>query len=462
MTTGQLFQILKARKRLVLAVTTVMVLLMVAVVMFYPPRYAAEAILTIDVGSVDPISGLPDASTNVPGYLSTQAKIIESHNTAIKVIHALKLNENKDVQDAFVAATQGRGALDDWLADKLLQDIDAKVARDSNIITIKYTSGDPKFSSTLANAFASAYVSMVTDIRSTGQQQNNAFFQTQLKSLQANLAAAQQKLADFQQKNGIIATDERLDVETLRLNDLSTQMVVAQAQSMEAHSRARGGANQPDVLNNPLVQNLKAQVAQLESKFKELAAKEGSNNPAYQQAQAELQEARSQLNQAMATYSSGLSSTASNAGSRFADQKHELEMQRDKVLQLKTLRAQSQILEQEVLSDQNAFDAALRRQTETSMESRVTRGNPGVLKSAPEPLGPSFPKAHVLIPLGLILGLLFGTVIAVLVELSNRRLRSVIDVELLLNLPVLATISPKHGKMALLQSKLTLNSGAGS
>ncbi|GGP20977.1 chain length determinant protein EpsF [Silvimonas iriomotensis] len=466
MTIGQLLQILKARKRLVLLVLFVMVAMMVAIVMFFPPRYAAEAILTIDVGSIDPVSGQVDAQTSAPGYLSTQAKIIESHNTAIKVVHALKLGEDREVQQSYMDATQGKGTLDDWLADQLLQHVKATVARDGNIITIKYTSPDPRFSSLVANGFAAAYVQMVTDLHSGTEQQNNAFFQSQLKTLQANLATAQQKLALFQQKNGIIATDEKLDVESQRLTELSAQMVAAQAQALDAQAKARGHNNQPDVINNPLVQNLRGQVAQLEAKFKELAAKEGSNNPAYQQSLAELNEAKAQLAQAMATYSQGLSNSASNASSRFANQQKEMETQRDKLLQMKTQRAQSQILEREVESAQNAFDTALRRQTETSLQSRVTRGDTGMLKSAPEPLGPSFPRPELLIPLGVILGLLFGGALAVIVELSNRRLRSVVDVELLLNLPVLATINPKHGKVALLPqrstAKLTLNHGAGS
>lgn len=466
MTIGQLFQILKARRWVVLGVTAFLVVLALALSLLLPPQYTAEAVLAIDVGSSDPLTGQPDSSMGAPGYLMTQTQIIQSHNTALRVIKAMKLDQVREIQDSFMAATQGRGNIADWLADQITRNLTAKIERDANIINIRYTSHDPKFSSDMANAFAAAYVGMVTDIHSSAQQQNNAFFQGQLKTLQANLANAQNRLSEFQQQHGIVATDEKVDVETQRLNDLSAQMVVAQSQALDAQSRARHGSVQPDVINNPLVQNLKGQVAQLEAKFKELSAKEGTNNPAYQQAKAELDESRAQLNQAMATYSTGLSSSASNASAHYSEQKRELDLQRDKVLALKTLRSQSQILEREVESDQNAFDAALRRQTETSLEAHSSsRGGTSMLKSAPEPLDPSFPKLPLNLALGVVLGLLFGAVIAVLAELSNRRVRSVADVELLLNLPTLAMIQSKRGRISLLRSarpSIALNSGVKS
>jgi hypothetical protein len=62
---------------------------------------------------------------------------------------------------------------------------------------------------------------------------------------------------------GIIAADERLDVENARLAELSSQLVQIQAISSESGSRqqqAQGasGDRMQEVLNNPLIGGLKA------------------------------------------------------------------------------------------------------------------------------------------------------------------------------------------------------------
>ena len=50
--------------------------------------------------------------------------------------------------------------------------------------------------------------------------------------LRDNLEVTQAKLSKYQQEHGIVSVDNRLDVESMRLNDLSAQLVVAQSQAM--------------------------------------------------------------------------------------------------------------------------------------------------------------------------------------------------------------------------------------
>ena len=85
-------------------------------------------------------------------------------------------------------------------------------------------------------------------------------FDGQNATLRADLEAAQKRLSDYQQKQGIVATDDRLDLENARLAELSTQLSVAQAQKVDSRSRqAQSGnaENLPEVMQNGLIQSLK-------------------------------------------------------------------------------------------------------------------------------------------------------------------------------------------------------------
>jgi chain length determinant protein EpsF len=449
MSLQQFLLILRARRKALFGVWGSVVVTAVVVSLLLPKQYTAEAVIAIDTVQVDPISSLPMSGQLIPGYLATQVDILTSHQTALKVIDQLHLDQYAEAKDQFANDTDGRGSLRDWLADKLLKDLDVKPSRESNAISLSYTSPDPAFSSELANSFVEAYKQVIIDIRSSSAQQNNIFFRKQIDGLQQKLEQAQSALAGYQQQQGIVATDERVDIESQRLTEISSQLVTAQAQSIDASSRSQNQQGiAPDVLNNPLIQQQKSIVAQLEGKYRQIATKEGPNHPQYQQTQVELNAARSQLANLIKQYTIGLTSTAENAEQRLAKLQQAQAEQKARVLQLKEQRSRLDILQRDVDNAQHIYDIAMQKLAESAMESKSNATNVAVLKAAPEPTKHSKPKLLVNLILALFLGGLLGTGFALLLELQDRRIRSAADLEQLLKLPVLADLSHFADKSA--------------
>ena len=450
MSLQQFLLILRARRLALLGVWGTVVVTALVVSLLLPKQYTAEAVIAIDTVKLDPISNLPMSGQLIPGYLATQVDILTSHETALKVVDMLHLDQYAEAKEQFADATGGKGSLRDWLADNLLKNLDVKPSRESNAITLSYTSPDPAFSSALANNFVEAYKQVIIDIRTSSAQQNNLFFRKQIDELQKKLEQAQGALSAYQQQEGIVATDERMDIETQRLAEISSQLVAAQTQSIDANSRSQNQQGvAPDVLNNPLIQQQKSMVAQLEGKFRQIAAKEGPNHPQYQQAQAELGAARAQLANLIKQYTAGLSSSAENAEQRLAKLQQAQAEQKRRVLQLKEQRARLDILQRGVDNAQRIYDLAMQKLAESAMESNSDATNVAVLKAAPEPTKHSSPKLLINLILALFLGGLLGTGFALLLELQDRRIRSAADLEQLLKLPVLADLSHFAGKPAL-------------
>lgn len=442
MTLEQFFNILRARKWI--AISTFFFVLLVALIysLSLTKQYTAEAKIAIDGKALDPVTG--QQLSGYSGFLATQIEMIQSNSVALKVVNDLGIVNLPEAQAQFQAATQGKGDIRNWFAESLLKGLNVVPSGESNVITVAYTSADPKFAASLANNFTKAYIRTTIDNKIASAQQNNAFFQEQLKSLQKNLEQAQNKLYEYQQNHGIVGADERLDIETQRLNELSSQVVGAQTQTFDAQSRVKGGVSAPDVLNHSLIQQLKGSLAVQEAKYEQLSEKNGPNHPHNLQAIAEINATREQLNKLMKQYAGGLSGAAANSVSRQAALASALQEQKEKVLDLKSQRTEIEVLLRNVENAQRAYDQALQKFTQTMLESRLDQSNISIIKEATEPASPSKPNTKLNIAISVIVGLLIGVGAAMFTELINRKVRSKDDIESTLGLLVLADfVEPK-------------------
>ena len=147
------------------------------------------------------------------------------------VVDQLGLDQNEVVRKQFEESNSSLG-LREWLAALLLKNLDIETSRDSSVIGISYKGADPGFATVIANAFANAYQEISIRLTVEPSQKAAAYFTDQLNVLRERLEIAQKKLTEYQQEVGIIDADVRLDIETKRLNDLSSQLVFAQAELM--------------------------------------------------------------------------------------------------------------------------------------------------------------------------------------------------------------------------------------
>jgi len=424
----------------------------IVVSLLLPKRYTATATVVVDFKGIDPISGSLLPMLPMSGYLATQVDIIQSHSVARGAVDLLKLADSPAAKELYMEETEGKGRIRDWLADELLiKYLKVEPSRESSVIDISYSGKDPRFSAAVANAIVQSYININLELKVTPARQMNTFFNEQIKVLKDNAEQAQASLSAYQREKGIIANDERIDVENSRLNELSTQLVAAQAQTYDSLSRqhqvedfvARGLVPDtlPDVLSNPVIQTLKANLAQLEAKRDELASKVGRNHPSYQSVVAEIDGAKRKLIGEMKTISATLGNSASLAQKREDQIKAALEAQRAKVLEMKKARDELTMLVREAENAQRVYDAAMGRMTQTRLESQTTQTNIMVINEAIEPIEPSFPKVLLNAVLAVFFGTLFAVGFALLREMRDPVVRSQRDLAETLGLPVLGILS---------------------
>jgi len=449
MTLQQFLLILRARYRVALLALVVTVVTTLLVSLLLPKQYTASAAVVIDVKSPDQVSGLMLQGLMAPGYMATQIDIINSDRVAKSVVKLLKMDESAVIRQQWQDETKGKGELVDWLAALLQKKLDVKPSRDSNVININYTGVDPDFAAAVANAFAQAYIDVNLDLRLTPARQYAAFFEGQTKAARDKLELAQSALSSYQQKHGITSADERLDFETARLNETSSQLTGIEGQTTDSQSKRTNtkADTVAEVMQSPLINGLKTDIARLEAKLTESNVNLGKNHPQTQRTEAELAALKTQLDLETRKITSSIETTYQVSRQREQQLKGALATQKSRVLLLNKQRDELNVLRRDIESAQRAFELVSQRASQTSIESKTNQTNIAVLNPATAPAGPSQPKVLLNLLISVFLGTLLGVGLALMLELANRRVRSAQDLAEALELPVLGAVSSAAGML---------------
>lgn len=444
MTATQFFSILRARWWVAVTVFTVVLIGTVGLSLVWPKKYAATASVVVDA-KPDPVSAMLYPGMSPPSFMATQVDILQSERVALRVVRNLKLTDNPEVRGQWQQATNGLGSIDVWLADSLVRSMEVKPSRESTVLTVTYKAGDPRFAASMANAFVQAYIDVSLDMRTSPAKQYSTFFDGRAKEAREQLESSQAKLSAFQKANGIIATDERLDVESTRLNELSSQLVTMQAIATESSSRntqAQGASGDKiqDVLANPVIAALKSDLSRAEVGLQQLNSRYGENHPQVIETKANINELRARLEAETRKVTGGVTVINTINRQREAQVRSELEAQRAKVLRMKAVRDEGSVLARDVDNAQRTYDALQTRLTQTNIEGQANQTNINVLSRATSPIEPASPRMLLNLLLAVFGGTLLGVLAALGLEMSDRRVRNSTDVAALLGVPVLGVL----------------------
>jgi len=426
---------------------TVLALIAAAVWTYMTPRsYTASADLLIDGKARDPISGQTMPTQLLSAYIATQADIIKSRKVASLVIQQQDLMNDPLIVREFHSLSDGPAPTEPWLLAYLINRVYVAPHRSSNVMAIAFKSQDPELAAKLANAFAEAYISTSLALRIEPAKQITHWYNDQLETLRAGLIEKQNALSAYQEDHNIIASTDRLDLETTRLTELSSMLVAIQGQRLESESRSDQltnstlGPRPAQLLDNPQVQKISADLAQAQARLNEQGTLVGSNHPQYRQAQREVEAIKGQLKETLKLVGGSMRSTVELTKAREEQLKAELAAQKEVVLQLNRTRNDLTLLRQEVDIAQAAYDAALSRSTQTRLESQIAQTDAAILNAAIVPSQPTEPKPAMNMLLALVVGILLGVTFSLCREWIDRRVRSIEELETRLGLPVLAYI----------------------
>ena len=462
MTLHQFFLLLKARWRVALFVPLVAILAALAVSLMLPKKYTAQTAVLVDVRSPDPVAGVAVSGIVAPSYMATQVDIIAGDRVAQRVVKALRMDESPVAKEQWISATQGRGTMDAWLVESLQKNLDVRPSRESNVINITFNGNTAESAAEIANAFAQAYLDVNLALKTEPARLYAVWFEEQTKASRVKLEDAQARLSNFQQKAGIVSSDERTDYETAKLGELSSQLTAVQGETTDSQSKRSGrGDTVAEVMQSPLINGLKTDVARLESKVQEMSVNLGVNHPMRQRAESELASLKSRLASETARISASIETTYRVGKDRERELQGAVGAQKTRVLALNKQRDELNVYRRDVEAAQRAYENVSQSASQTRLQSLTNQTNAVRLNTAVAPLAPSSPRLLVNLLIAAFGGTLLGVALALLLELSNRRVRSAEDLVQMLDLPVLGSISSSRtlGQLPGSPRRLALGTG---
>lgn len=459
MNLSQFLLALRARRKAFFMVLGATVLAAVAIALLVPRTYVGTTQILVDARDEQlmstPARGM--SARERQGYMQTQLDLIQSPRVAKRALRDSKYLQRPEVREDYERATGGQGSIEDWAAEAVLQKLKADASA-SNIITITYAAESPKDAAGMANAFARAYLDTVLELRTEPSKEAAAWFEEQLKGLRASVAQAQAKLTAYQKEKGIFAVGERDDIETMRLAEISNQLLQARnavydAETRYKHARewlasggnASVGGNSPETLPEVMasgaVQALKAQLVTAEARLEQAGENLGPNHPQYQAIRAEVSALRSRLASEMKRVVAGLGNAAATARKREEQLRQAYREQQQRMMQMRDARVALAVLTRDVENAQRTYDAALQRFLTNKVEARASGTNLAILSPAVAPLEPKSPKVGLVTGLSILIGAMLAAGVVFLLETLDRRVRSRADLEMRLAVPTLGRLS---------------------
>jgi chain length determinant protein EpsF len=454
MTFEQFYRILKAHRRLAWIVFGLILTLAVLHGKLWPKSYKATATVVIDF-KADPLTGASANGLMQPdAVLATQTSIIQSDHVARKVVRDLNLMQSEETMAKWQKETKGKGSFEDWLGKTLIRGLNVKPSKDSTVLEIEYESVDPAFASVLANSFAKAYLDTLVQLRTDPARQYAGFFEERATAARKRLEEAQQSLAEAQKAQGVLLTDERMDLETVRLNELGTQLSGIRVMRVEATSRREVAESGPErtaeVATNGVVMQHKADLARLQANLAELQTNLGDNHPQVIQMKASIEQHRARLREEIGKVASVVKGNDTVLREREEAARKAYDDQRAKLLEMKEKRNQLVLLEQEVANAQRIYENISLRQSQSSLEGSANQSNSYLLSPAVEPPEHSFPKMGLNLVLALSMGTILTLFLTLAAELLDRRVRTATDIVHSLDLPVIGVLAqPGPPKLSL-------------
>ncbi|HWO40415.1 MAG TPA: polysaccharide biosynthesis tyrosine autokinase [Candidatus Eisenbacteria bacterium] len=414
-----------------------------------PTLYTAKSTIKIEPHHPS-VTGVPEMlpaqlESGPYDYYQTQFALLQSAPLAARVILDLDLQNNA----SFTGEDQGGGVVDllfGWVADgfdflktlvvgrsrsesgttktyelgvppwsvaQYLSYLKIEPVRNTRLVNIIFTTPDPKLSQSLANAHASAFIQMLLENRFNLTKEARDFLAKKLAELRENVQRAEQKLNQFRQQHGVVSFEKGENIVIDRLVDLNKQLTQARAQRIEAESMyqvTRNKNNQylAQVLNSPVIQQLKAAAANLEAEKSRLLSIFTPEHPRVQEINRQVAQAQRNLNAEIATIVRGIEANYASARAREEALEAEAKRQQEIALSLKEVGVDYAVLNEEVIVNRGLYENVLKRLNETAVANDIAASNVQVVQRSEVPLSPSSPNTARAMLLSSALGLILA------------------------------------------------------
>lgn len=438
-------KVLRYRWRLVLAVFALTVVSAVVFTSWQTPVYQASATVLIEP-EAPRVVNIPDVTNEGAGsldYYATQYKVLQSRPVIEAVIERLKLKQRME---------HVRGARDPYnaLLNGPLGGLTIDPIKNTRLVLVKFDDPDPALAMEIANAVADQYVRYGLQIKQTDAQTATAWLNDQIQSLRSKAQQSTEALQAYQAKADLLGLQDQRQITQQKIIDFNRAYLEAQAQRLASEAKLRelsrlakdpsGSETMSTVVNDPLIQKLKASASELQIERSRLSQIYREKHPDLLQLEAQLREVNERLRSEVQKLVSAVDSEYKVAKSREETLLANMNTLRREARTLNEREAQAVSLQREKDSVEELQATVLKRLKETGLTSALTASNIRVAEPATMPTGPVRPRTRLIWMLSVVFGLALGGGAAFVADSLDNRIRSAVDIERVLGVPILGVV----------------------
>lgn len=453
------FDVIIRRRWPVSASFLIIVLLVGTYLVVATRHYSASATIMIEQSSARSMSikeALTFDSSNAEFY-QTQYKIIGSRTLAETVISKLRLYERQE----FVApedrkAPGGNPLSEEALIEKAMGAFSLKLeiipVRQSRLVTITFSSVDPKLAATVANVVAQSYITYTIEHRLKLTQTAVNFLSSRIEEQRHKLEASQLALQKYMEEKKLasVMSDQYSDITAQKIAELNSQLVQATASRKEAqlrHQQAKQLLKEtnklsgiPDILASPVIQSVRQRQLELSKELAELSQRYGPNHPKITGLRAEISAVNADMQSETTKIISSIGNQFEVAWAKEMALEEALEKQKAEAMSVSKQAIGFSVLKREVDTNQQLYDLLLAKTKEARVSEEIDVGNVSIVDPAKVPRTPSSPKVKMIAALGVILGMLLSLGLGFFMEYLDNTIKFPEEIEPLLGVPHLVHI----------------------
>lgn len=472
------FNVISRAKWRILALAVLVSALTVFVVLNMKPVFSARATLLIEAQQakavqIEEVYGINSGQQE---YYLTQFEILKSRSIAETVIDRLQLAKHPEFmakpgwRDSIqtllpflagnreqVSATQQQLRDRERLVSAFVERLSIEPVRKTQLVNIVYEANDPQLAADVANAIGEAYIDSQLSAKMGITQKANDWLGGRLGELRLQLDASEKALQDFRLREGLIDVAGVRSLGSQELERLGEQVTLMRSKKAQIDGFVRAvrqfGANDmsrletlPEITAHPGVQQVKAEVISAERKVSELSKFYGPKHPKLMSARSELTTIQQNLHEQIQKLINGISEEANTVSQNLAALEAEMQRSKGQYQDLSGKEAEYQRLSREVETNRQLFETFMARQKETEVTGNFNSAVARFTDLAVAAVDPIKPNKKLIVILAFVAAVGFGVIVAFVMESLNDTIKTVGEVESVLQQRSLGIVPKMVGK----------------
>jgi succinoglycan biosynthesis transport protein ExoP len=394
------------------------------------------------------LSAVPEFNGTAEPPTTPMTLLRDAQDKVMRLVRPAKPQPQEPVQ---VDETGDESAL----VTTFLSRVDVAPIRGSRLVNVSFTARDPKFAALAVNTLVDEYVDQNLQVKVQSSQNMLEWLAKELEKQQQKVSQSEQALSDYRDKKNALSLDDKQNIVTQRLTQLNDAMIKArtikaQKDAVYSQVRAMSGSTSPDAIpviaSNPSIQSLKSKIADLSQQRAQLADKYGEKWPAVQSVNANIQEAKSQLDAETAKALQTIKNDYETAVLEERTLSGNLDAAKADAQDLSRKSVGYNVMEREAKSNRQVYESLLAREKELSVASNSRANNVRVIDRAEVPRAPMTPGGRRTWLMSLAVGMVLAVGVAFGLDYMNDTIKTPEDVSRRLKLPFLGIVPSVRGE----------------